>query len=215
MDGSSPPRGSDAPIASALAEPRDAELEEQVDGDIHQEPVPRFSIAWQGGPADDETLDGAAQSLTLRVDSVASGDCVLTTYVSVDSGVVDSRDTQIVPDQVLASGGAVTLEVEIAGDVTTLAHAAALSAVADCCGYEEGPACERHGAPTLYITGPGAEEGSVALAGEKALVQDWNSGALDLEVVPGAAAMTRIVDAGGEGQDADAAGLSVQVEVVQ
>jgi hypothetical protein len=51
------------------------------------------------------------------------------------------------------------------------------------------------------------------LAGEKAVMEDWNSGALDPAIVPGAEAMTRIVDAGGEGDVDDVAALSVVVEV--
>lgn len=151
--------------------------------------------------------------MTLRAQGLDSGGCQLTLYVSIDSGAMDSRVTEVVPEQFLGSDDSRVFEIGIAGDVGSIPQAGALSAVADCCGYEEGPACERHGAPTLYVTGPGAEDGSMALSGEKAVMDEWNDGA-DLEGVPGGAVMTRVVDVGGEGQEAPAANLSVQVGVI-
>ena len=168
-----------------------------------------------GAPSPDESLDVAADALTLRVDDLAAADCALTVYIGIDSGVVNSEQTLTLEEQPLEPDESKTFHVALFGELAVLKQAGALSAFADCCGYEEGAPCERHGAPTLYVTGLGSDGASMAMAGEKALVDDWNSGALDAEVVPGAPAMTRIVDVtdGGADDDVDAAVLSVQVEV--
>ena len=195
---------------------RDGEVDIDADAEAHESPPPRFSILWEGAPSDDESLDVGAEALTLRIDDLEATSCVLTVYIGIDSGVMDSRETQTIPEQPLGPAESKTFQVAIVGDAASLEQAGALSAFADCCGYEEGAPCERHSASTLYVTGVGTDGASLAIAGEKALSDDWNSGALDVEVPPGAPAMTRIVDASDDGADAggDADLLSVQVEVM-
>ena len=82
----------------------------------------RLASASRGGgaPSPDESLDVAADALTLRVDDLAAADCALTVYIGIDSGVVNSEQTLTLEEQPLEPDESKTFHVALFGELAVL-----------------------------------------------------------------------------------------------